>query len=75
MRLFFHLVGSHDTICDLGGVEAADLEEARTEALRALAEMRLEDPSAPQDWSGWTLSITDSSGRVVLSLTLDGGVH
>jgi hypothetical protein len=37
--------------------------------------MRQEDPSAAQDWSGWTLRVTEGSGRVVLSLDLDGGVH
>ena len=45
------------------------------EAMRAMAEMRQEDPSAPQDWSGWTLRVTDASGQIVLSLDLDGSVH
>jgi hypothetical protein len=75
MRLFFHLVDSQDTIHDLEGVGVTDLEQARTEAMRAIAEMRQEDPSAPMDWSGWALRVTDASGRVVLSLDLDGGVH
>ncbi len=75
MRLFFHLVDSQDTIHDLEGVEVTDLEQARSEAIRALADMRQEDPSAPQDWSGWTLRLTDGSGRVVLSFGLDAGVH
>jgi hypothetical protein len=75
MRLFFHLVDKQDTIHDLEGVEVTDLDQARTEALRALAEMRRDDPLAPQDWSGWTLRVTDASGRVVLSLDLDGGIH
>jgi hypothetical protein len=75
MRLFFHLVDNRDTIHDLKGVEVTDLEQARTEAMRAIAEMRHEDPSAPQAWSGWTLRVTDASGRVVLSLDLNGGVH
>jgi hypothetical protein len=75
MRLFFHLVDNQDTIHDLEGVEVTDIGQAEAEALRALAEMRQEDPLAPQDWSGWTLRVTDSSGQVVLSLSLDGGVH
>ena len=75
MWLFFHLVDSQDTIHDLEGVDVTDLEQARTEAMRAIAEMRQEDPSAPMDWSGWALRVTDASGRVVLSLDLDGGVH
>jgi hypothetical protein len=75
MRLFFHLVDNQDTIHDVEGVEVNDLGQAEAEALRALAEMRQEDPLAPQDWSGWTLRVTDSSGQVVLSLSLNGGVH
>jgi hypothetical protein len=75
MRLFFHLVDKQDTLHDLEGVEVTDLEDARREAMRAIAEMRQEDPSAPPDWSGWTLRVTDASGRVVLSLALDAGVH
>ena len=75
MRLFFHLVDTGDTIHDLEGVEVTDLEQARTEALRALDEMQQEDPFAPQDWSGWTLRITDGSGQVVHSLDLDGASH
>jgi hypothetical protein len=75
MRLYFHLVTSRDTIQDLEGIEVTHLGQAQTEALQLLAEMRQEDPSAPQDWSGWTLRVTEGSGRVVLSLDLDGGVH
>jgi hypothetical protein len=75
MRLYFHLVASRATIQDLEGIEVADPGQAQTEALRLLAEMRQEDPSARLDWSGWTMRVTEGSGRVVLSLDLDGGVH
>ena len=75
MRLYFQLVASGDAIQDLEGFEATDPGQAQAEALRLLAEMRQEDPSATQDWSGWTLRVTEGSGRVVLSLDLDGGVH
>jgi hypothetical protein len=30
-----------------------------------------EDPSAPHDWSGWTLNVTAGSGAVVLSVDLN----
>ncbi len=75
MRLFFHLVGNQDTIHDREGVEVTDLEQARTEVMHAMAEIRLEDPSAPRAWSGWTLQIADASGRVVLTLDLGSGIH
>ena len=75
MRLYFHLMASGNTIQDLEGIEVTDPGQAQTEALQLLAEMRQVDPSAPQDWSGWTLRVTEGSGRVVLSLGLDGDVH
>ena len=75
MRLFFHLVDSQDTIHDLDGVEVVDLEQARTETMRAIAEVRQEDSTASEFWSGWILRVTDGSGRVVLTLALDAGVH
>ena len=58
MRLFFHLVDQRDTIHDLEGVEVTDLGQAEAEALRAVAELRQEDPSAPKDWSGWKLQVS-----------------
>ena len=75
MRLYFQLVASGDTIQDLEGFKVTDPGQAQAEALRLLAEMRQEDPSARQDWSGWMMRVTEGSGRVVLSLDLDGGVH
>lgn len=74
MRLFFHLVNSRDTILDDTGIEVADEAQARTEAMRAIAEFRAEDPSAPRDWSGWTLRVTDQTGRVILTIPLDSGI-
>ena len=59
MRLYFHLVTNGEMIRDLDGVEVTDPGQAHTEALRALAEMRQENPSIPQDWSGWTLRVTE----------------
>jgi hypothetical protein len=75
MRLYFHLVASRNMVLDLEGVEVTDPGQAQTEAMRLLAEMRQEDSSARQDWSGWMMRVTEGSGRVVLSLDLDGGVH
>lgn len=69
MRLYFHLVDQQEAIRDLEGVQVTDLEQARAEALQAVEELRMEDPT--QDWSGWTLRISDETGRVLLSLDLD----
>jgi hypothetical protein len=75
MRLFFHLVRGREIIRDESGIEVADLQEAQTEALRAIEEMRREHPSASQDWVGWRLDVTDAAGAVILSIDLGGRHH
>ena len=71
MRYFFHLVDAHDSILDEDGVEVADFDELRAEAVKALAELRAHDPSAARDWKGWRLEVTDTSGAVLLTINLD----
>ena len=71
MRLYFHLKDAHEVIRDVEGIEVADLEDARAQAIRAIAELRREDASAARDWSGWTLSVADERGTVVFALDLD----
>jgi hypothetical protein len=71
VRLYFHLKDSRDVIQDPVGAEVSDLEAARAQALRAIDELRREDASAAQDWSGWTLMVADASGAVLLALNLD----
>ena len=71
MRLFFHLVSAHEVILDHDGVEVADLDQARAQAMRAIEEFRHEHASAARDGSGWTLIVGDPSGAVLFSLHLD----
>jgi hypothetical protein len=71
-RYYFHLVSEHEVILDREGVEVADLAEAGAEALKAVEELRQEGPSAATDWAGWWLEVTDASGVVVFSISLDG---
>jgi hypothetical protein len=71
MRLFFHLVDREEVVRDLEGIEVADLMDARTEALRAIEELRHEDEIAARNWSGWTLNVTDAAGTLILSIDLD----
>ena len=47
-----------------------DLDHARREAAMAIAELKVEDPSAIQDFSGWRLEVTDAAGAVVFSICL-----
>ncbi len=70
MRLYFHLADAHDVIPDPDGTEVADLHQARIEAVRAIAELKAEDPSIVQEWTGWRLDVTNAAGAVVLSISL-----
>jgi hypothetical protein len=70
-RYYFHLANRRDFIRDEDGLELADLAQARTEALKAIEELRQENPVAAMDWAGWRLDVADSSGVVVFSISLD----
>jgi hypothetical protein len=65
MRCYFHLANGHDELLDETGANVATLEEARTAALKAIDELRREDPSLQRDWNGWELRIVDEAGRVL----------
>jgi hypothetical protein len=71
MRLYFDLSNHRQTLPDVHGVEVSDVDEARQVALEIIQHLREEDPSAAQDWSGWTISAVDPAGAVVFTLDLD----
>jgi hypothetical protein len=71
MRYFFHLVDAHGSILDEDGVEVADVNELRAQAVKAVEELRAEDPPGAKDWKGWRLEVTDTSGAVLLTINLD----
>ena len=75
MRCFFHLVNGQETILDDTGVEVADLETAKVEARKAIAELRQDDGSATEDWRGWRLDIVCPEGSLLHSLDLVATVH
>ena len=68
MRLYFHLAAVHDSILDEVGIEVEDLDEAESETMRAIADMKVEDHSAAQELNGWRLEVTDAAGAVVFSI-------
>src|SRR3712207_5848023 len=70
MRLYFDLRNSEYTVPDVRGVEVPDLTEAGRVALKMIGTLREEDPSAAQDWSGWTLQAVDAAGSTVFSTAL-----
>jgi hypothetical protein len=71
MRCYFNLVDGSEVIRDRTGIEVSDPEQARAEALDVIREQRQADPVAAQEWSGWTLTVVDSSGRLLFSTPLD----
>ena len=68
VRLFFHLKSKHQAIPDDAGVKVVDLQDARTQVLRAIEDLREQNV---QDWSGWTLVAVDETGTVVFTVSLD----
>jgi hypothetical protein len=75
MRCYFHLVNGHETIPDDMGVEVSNLDDAKTQALIAIHEIREEAIQQGALWQGWRLDIVDPSGRVLLSIPLNPTFH
>ncbi|MFL5025513.1 MAG: DUF6894 family protein [Microvirga sp.] len=68
MRYYFNLVSSHHTIIDNEGLEVADVDEARTFAREAVAEMVQDGVSEIAHWRGWELEARDASGTVLFTV-------
>ncbi len=75
MRCFFHLVNGREAILDEAGIEVADLEMAKVQALKAIRELRQETAGASDDWNGWRLDIECSEGSLLYSIGLDVVLH
>jgi len=75
MRCFFHLVNCRETILDDTGIEVSDLEMAKAEARKAIAELRQEDDETGENWSGWRLNIVSPDGSLLHSEDLNVTVH
>ena len=71
MRCYFNLVSSHHTITDDEGLEVANLEEARTFAREAVAEMVQDGVPEIAHWRGWELEARDASGTVLFTVGFD----
>jgi len=71
MRCYFHVLTATGVIRDEEGIEVADLNHARAEALAALHEVREEDEAAGTEWQKGTLQVSDYAGAVLFSLRLD----
>ena len=74
MRCYFHLEGPRGAeIRDELGTDVSCVDEARSEASRAIAELRGEDPELRNEWAGWRLIIVDGSGRKLSTISLASG--
>jgi hypothetical protein len=71
MQVYFSLRDGSETIPDGEGVEVSSVEDAKTEALRAIREMRGENETAARDWDGWKLEASDDKGALLFTLRLD----
>ena len=71
MKCYFNLAYGHQTIVDDEGVEVEDLDQARTLALEAAAEMIQAGEAQIEDWRGWQLEAADASGAVLFTISPD----
>jgi hypothetical protein len=71
MRCYFNLISSHHTITDDDGLEVADVDEARTFAREAVAEMVQEGIAEIAHWRGWEMEARDASGTVLFTVGFD----
>jgi hypothetical protein len=69
-RLYFNLIRTDDAIPDREGVEVDDVRHAKATAVAMVDELRQEDTSAAQEWSGWMLNVSDDAGRVLFAIDL-----
>ena len=68
MRCYFNLVSSHHTITDEEGLEVADVDEARSFAHQAAAEMVQDGVAEIARWRGWEMEARDASGTVLFTV-------
>jgi predicted deacylase len=71
MHCYFNLVSSHHTITDDEGLEVADVEEARTLARAAVAEMFQDGVAEIAHWRGWQMEARDTSGTILFTVGFD----
>jgi hypothetical protein len=75
MRFFFNLVCDDEMMIDDEGVEVRDIEHARVQAMKAIAELRQEGGADLTEWSRWRLEVLDEAGDMVFSLQLNQTIH
>jgi two-component system, response regulator PdtaR len=74
LRCYFHLSKGDETIRDEHGIEVPDLDHARAEVMKAIAELRATQPRLAREGAGWTLTVADASGAALFTIPLDVGL-
>ena len=54
-----------------GRIDVSDLDHARTEAIKAVLEMRAQDPQLAKESACWALTATDETGVVLFKIPLN----
>jgi hypothetical protein len=70
MRCYFHVINGSARIMDDVGIDVSDLDQARSEAIEAVREMRAQDPQLAKESACWALTTTDESGVVLFKIPL-----
>ena len=64
MRCYFHLENDTSRLLDEDGIEVADLQEARAQAVQAMLEV-LGEESDTDWWTGWGFRVVDEMGDLL----------
>ncbi|MBZ6076746.1 DUF6894 family protein [Microvirga puerhi] len=75
MRCYFNLSNGDSFFADNDGVEISSLDEAHGEVLDAIRETFLDRDPHAVDLQGWALDVVDTTGRVLLSMSLEEAVE
>jgi hypothetical protein len=75
MRFYFNLVCDDEMMIDDEGVEVRDIDHARVQALKAIAELRQEAGTDSLEWSHWRLEVMNEAGEMVFALKLTETLH
>jgi uncharacterized protein DUF6894 len=67
---FFHLSNSEEILPDEDGIELADAQAAREEAITAACELTDADSGDRERWSGWWINVADATGGHLLKVDI-----
>jgi len=69
-RFFFNLVSDTETITDEEGIVLSSEGDVLSHIAQALSDLQRDGPLDPDEWQGWQMVVTDSSGRELLRFVI-----